>query len=72
MNLFDRPTPLDDCRDGPADWYRIFGSAFLAVVPAEQQGRVLARATELARPALYRDGRWYADYRRLRFVAVRR
>jgi trans-aconitate methyltransferase len=72
MHLFDRPTPLDDCPEGPADWYRIFGGAFLAVAPAERQGRVLARATELARPALYRDGRWYADYRRLRFVAVRR
>ena len=72
MHLFDRPTPLDDCPNGPADWYRIFGGAFLAVVPPEQHERVLACATELARPALYRSERWYADYRRLRFVAVRR
>src|SRR4051794_30588267 len=29
MHLFDRPTPLDDCPDGPADWVRMFGGAFL-------------------------------------------
>jgi hypothetical protein len=31
---------------------------------------VVARAGELAAPRLYRDGRFIADYWRLRFVAV--
>ena len=34
MQLFDRPTPLDDCPNGVADWLRMFGGAFLAAVPA--------------------------------------
>lgn len=71
MHLFDRPTPLDDCPEGAADWYRLFASAYLAAVPPERREAVVARAAALARPALYRDGRWWADYRRLRFVAVR-
>ena len=72
MHLFDRPTPLDDCPDGLADWVRLFGDAFLAAVPPTEHARVLARVNELGRPTLHRDGRWFADYRRLRFVAVRR
>lgn len=72
MHLFDRPTPLDDCPGGAAEWVRMFGGDFLEVVPPEHRERVLARVNDLTAPSLYRDGRWVADYRRLRFVAVKR
>jgi trans-aconitate methyltransferase len=72
MHLFDRPTPLDDCPNGAADWVRMFGDDFLAPVRPERHAYVLARVNELAAPALLHDGRWIADYRRLRFVAVKR
>lgn len=72
MHLFDRPTPLEDCPNGAADWVRMFGGDFLAPVPAERRARVLERVNELTRPALYREGGWVADYRRLRFVAMKR
>jgi trans-aconitate methyltransferase len=71
MHLFDRPTPLDDCPDGAADWVRMFGDDFLTPVPPERHAHVLARVNELTAPALLHDGRWIADYRRLRFVAVK-
>ena len=71
MQLFDRPTPLDDCPNGIADWLRMFGGDFLAPVPLERRARVQARVNELTRPLLYREGRWVADYRRLRFMAVK-
>jgi trans-aconitate methyltransferase len=72
MHLVDRPTPLDDCPDGAADWVRMFGGAFLGAVPPDRRDAVAARVSALVRPTLYHDGRWFADYRRLRFVAVRR
>ena len=72
MHLFDRPTPLDDCPDGAADWVRMFGDDFLGAVRPERHEHVLARINELAAPDLVHDGRWIADYRRLRFVAVKR
>ncbi|HLH24356.1 MAG TPA: methyltransferase domain-containing protein [Chloroflexota bacterium] len=72
MHLFDRPTPLDDCPHGPADWVRMFGGPFLDAVPPDRRDAVAARVSALVRPTLYRDGHWIADYRRLRFVAVRR
>jgi trans-aconitate methyltransferase len=71
MQLFDRPTPLDDCPNGVADWLRMFGGACLAAVPDTRRAHVQERVNELTRPLLEREGRWVADYRRLRFVAVR-
>jgi hypothetical protein len=40
------------------------------LAPAEVP-RVIGVACTRARAALHRDGQWVADYRRLRFVAVR-
>ena len=71
MQLFDRPTPLDDCPNGVADWLRMFGGDFLAAVPATRREHFQERVNELTRPLLEREGHWVADYRRLRFMAVK-
>jgi trans-aconitate methyltransferase len=71
MQLFDRPTPLDDCPNGIADWLRMFGGDLLAPVPTDRRAQVQERVNQLTRPRLEREGRWVADYRRLRFVAVK-
>lgn len=39
-------------------------------VPDDTLPGVLDRVNELCSPRLFRDGRWYADYVRLRFLAV--
>lgn len=39
--------------------------------PAEREA-MIDSAVERLKPELYRDGRWYADYMRLRMKAVRR
>jgi len=71
MHLFDRPTPLDDCPNGIADWLRMFGGDFLAAVPPERQAAFQHRVNDLTRPTLCHDGRWVGDYRRLRFRALK-
>jgi trans-aconitate methyltransferase len=69
MEHFDRLTPLDDCPDGIVDWLRMFGAELLAEVPNELRERVMRDAAERCRPTLFREGRWYADYVRLRVWA---
>ncbi len=66
--LFDRPSRLEG-EDGLRKWYRQFGEHMLNQVPAESHPAILDRADALARPALWRDGAWFSDYRRLRIVA---
>jgi SAM-dependent methyltransferase len=70
MEYFPRPTPLTDCPGGLADWVTMFGGSMTAQVPAELLPGVLGRVNQLGAPRLQRGGRWFADYWRLRFVAV--
>ncbi|MBY0506650.1 MAG: methyltransferase domain-containing protein [Bryobacteraceae bacterium] len=70
--MFPRFTKLSDPVTGLRDWIQMFCGAFLAGVPAGQHEEFLNRVEELTRPQLHRDGNWYADYRRLRVVAVKR
>jgi trans-aconitate methyltransferase len=71
MMLFDRPTPLAEGESAMDDWMKMFASPLVDDLPVDAGEKVLLRAAELVRPALFRDGRWSVDYRRLRFVAVR-
>lgn len=71
MAYFERPTPLDDCQNGVVDWLHMFGGALLDGISESKRELLTDLAVEHARPSLLRDGRWYADYRRLRFAAER-
>jgi trans-aconitate methyltransferase len=68
VHLFDRPTPLDGA-DGMRNWIAMFGRHFLARVPADSYETFLEHVETDLRPTLFREGTWFADYRRLRVVA---
>lgn len=66
--LFDRPTPLEG-DDGARNWYAMFTGTLLKDVPGADRQRAIGLADARLRPVLFRDGKWMADYRRLRMVA---
>ena len=66
--MIDRPTPLEGA-DGLRNWVRMFGQHWLTQIPAEQHDVFLERVETIARPNLFRDSRWFADYRRIRVQA---
>lgn len=68
--LFDRPTPLSDA-DGIQNWIKMFAQSFLQAVPTGQQTAFLTQITERIRSQLYHDGTWFADYRRIRAIALK-
>ena len=49
----------------------MFGDSLLAPVEGEEREAVLAAVEERLRAGRFDDGSWIADYRRLRFAAVR-
>lgn len=69
--LVDRPTPLEG-DDGLRNWVRMFASDVLAAVPEEKREAFFELVETAERAALFREGRWVADYRRLRVVAWKR
>ncbi|SRR6266496_3022240 len=67
VQLIPRPTPLPT---GMRGWLETFANPFCAVLPKEERGNFLDDATKMLRPLLCDEqGRWTADYMRLRFVA---
>lgn len=65
--LIPRPTPLPAGMD---DWLRTFRRGVLEALPADAREPAVREATELLTPVLRdEEGRWTADYVRLRFVA---
>jgi trans-aconitate methyltransferase len=68
--LYDRPTPLDG-EDGMANWIRQFKWFYFAAVPVAQREQALAEVIEEVRPKLQNAEGWFADYRRLRILAVK-
>ncbi|QNE40044.1 methyltransferase domain-containing protein [Hymenobacter sp. NBH84] len=66
---YDRPTSLADPETGLTDWIQQFGANFFAEVGTEEQAAILAAVETELRPALFQNGQWVADYKRLRVVA---
>jgi trans-aconitate methyltransferase len=68
---FDRPTLLQDGRQGVVKWLQMFGSSFFKDIPGDTLKQILEDITDLLEPDYNKNGDWYSDYKRLRFVAVR-
>ena len=68
-NLFDRPTPLEDGERGLRNWLEMFGGAFLEKLTPREHDDMLGAVQQEARAAIWRDGHWVMDYRRLRVVS---
>ena len=68
--LFDRPTPLDG-ESGIVNWLKMFRNSVLAAFSEDAQAKILANVEDALRPTLYKNGTWFADYRRLRVAAIK-
>lgn len=67
VQLIPRPTPLPT---GMRSWLETFANPYCAALPEDQKENFLDETTELLRSVLCdENGRWTADYMRLRFVA---
>lgn len=69
-SLFERPTELQG-EDGLADWIRMFIRTPFGYVPIEEWEPIIEEAVEQLAAQLYCDGKWYADYVRIRCKAIR-
>jgi len=69
--LFDRETLLQDQADGVKKWITMFASDFFIGVKEAHQQEILQELPQQLEPYYQRDGEWYADYKRLRFIAIK-
>lgn len=66
---YSRPTPLEDGERGLDHWLDMFAGSFFTGLTEERKRQAYEEAKRIAAPKLYRDGRWIADYWRLRIIA---
>jgi trans-aconitate methyltransferase len=69
-SLFDRPTPLEG-QQGIRHWIEMFAGDLPDQIPPAKRESFFQHVDDLLRPVLYRQGTWFADYRRLRIRAHR-
>jgi hypothetical protein len=51
------------------NWLRQFSWYHFEVLPGAERADAVKEVVEELRPRLFREGKWYADYRRLRITA---
>lgn len=68
---YDRDTKLEDNVNGIKDWLRMFGEGFFKTIDPVVVNEILEEVQENLKPALFRTGSWYADYKRLRVIAIK-
>ena len=70
VEVIERPTVLPGTL---AQWLSVFATNYLSCLHPKEREVFLDEVTALCRPKLLRpDGRWFVDYVRLRFFAVKR
>lgn len=68
--LFDRPTPLEG-DNGLRNWINMFGDLFFNGVPDSAREEIITAVEHHLKENLYKDGRWIADYKRIRVIGVK-
>jgi trans-aconitate 2-methyltransferase len=68
---YARPTELADDKTGIKDWLQMFCKPFFVEVDNLDVSDILTEVQEFLRSDLYVDGKWFADYKRIRIVAHR-
>ena len=67
---YDRPTPLDG-DNGMRNWIDMFCSAFFKGIAEDEKNDLLTKIEQHLHPVLYKEGRWVADYKRIRVIGVK-
>lgn len=69
--LFERPTLLEDGEKGMQNWITMFANSFFQEMPAAQKTNILNAIENQLRTSLYKNGTWFADYKRIRVIAIK-
>lgn len=67
---FDRFTELQG-EKGLEDWIEMFNQRPFEGVDKKEKEEIIQEAVESVRPLLYHNGKWYADYVRIRLKAIK-
>lgn len=68
---YDRPTELADENSGIKDWITMFGESFFIGVEENHIEEIRNEVQEKTKEQCLINGKWFADYKRIRVVAIK-
>ncbi|UAY53007.1 class I SAM-dependent methyltransferase [Ferruginibacter albus] len=68
---FNRETELKDTDNGIKDWIKMFAVSYLQGIDENIVNEILTEVQDSLYVSHFRNGKWYADYKRLRVVAIK-
>ncbi len=68
---FNRLTELDSSKNGIINWLSMFGIPFFKNVKDKDIEEIKAEVQTNLKFCAFKNGKWYADYKRLRIVAIK-
>ena len=68
---YNRPTELADENSGIKDWISMFGESFFIGVSESHIEEIKNEVQEKVKDQCLVNGKWFADYKRLRIVAIK-
>tara|TARA_B110000003_G_scaffold63194_4_gene63667 strand:+ start:11721 stop:12512 length:792 start_codon:yes stop_codon:yes gene_type:complete len=68
---FNRKTELTNQKDGIKDWISMFAKSFFKGVDLIDVEEIKTEVQEGIKEKCFTNGKWYADYKRIRFVAIK-
>ena len=68
---FDRPTRLADEENGIKDWLAMFAGSFFMGIGDTHIEKMKTEVQEKVKNKCLRHGKWWADYKRIRILAVK-
>ncbi len=71
IETYERPTVLKDTRDGIVEWLEMFAGSFFEEINNEKKQGLLFEIQDRLYDVLFKNGKWIADYKRLRFCAFK-
>ncbi|AYN68194.1 class I SAM-dependent methyltransferase [Euzebyella marina] len=66
---YERSTELADEESGLRDWLGMFAKPFFKGVDKKMVSEIISEVEQTIKPELYQEGKWLADYKRIRVVA---
>jgi trans-aconitate methyltransferase len=69
-STFNRWNRLEHPERGMKEWLEMFAGPWFEGMPPDRRARAYKAIEARLRPALWREGVWWADYKRLRMAAV--
>ena len=67
---FDRPTPLEG-ENGLKNWIEMFGSTLFQGIAEDRKDYIIEQVENQLKEVLYTDGKWIADYKRIRVIGIK-